>query len=435
MNRILKQILKIVLFALIAVGELNSQTIIQFTNSIGENIEDVTVNLNDTSFYISNRFGTVSIETREIINHLKISHVSYEQLDTTLNISSILTKQIIVLKEKKYQFEPISIVSRENLFNKAFWGLLDVAFVANKIIVLVKAKNKSILFLYTNSGEYLSTKKLKYNFRKFFKVSFNSQLHLINDKIGTQVNIEKDTIRLGTFELIKQYKENLFPYVYIDPEYVIKKEVKNINKRVNYISYNKSTLEKKEIIEIYDKTAYKLAKESYTQIIADYKRSINVIRENDIDKGIPRLDIIEKDIWKGDLIDLINTNEMQKKVAYFEFVESKLINTDFTVLNNVAYIINGINHELTIKSLNSNKVKTVKLCNEDKLHKFIDSNSNKYLFIKGGEKIYTFNIESQKLKEIQTKTNQTVKAIRSNYLYFIKNNQTKSKLIKVKIVE
>lgn len=402
----MKHILIYILLSLLT-SNLYSQEFSIYGSVTDENKEPLigaTIQVNDSfgvSTNINGNFNLVLNESKYIKAdslNIKIRHIGYEELDTTLlnQGENIFINARLKISQNVLPNIIVNSDLPKSIFNKEM-NLLDFIIADGELVTLWLNNKTKNISTYSQSGFLLESESIDKRFNLLHK-SFGKRVYAIGKENCVELDFDSGINKTRSYPRSK-FENLIEKCVLLYNGHYIFKEYSNHNKRVTYFTYpNPST--PKKIAEVYDEKAYKAARSYYKNMIRRYNRTIANLEENNIAYGIGQTNKIKNGKWNGNLLDLIVSNELHELVSYYISVESKKIETYEFIFDEKLLIFDLVNFKIHVLDNNLNKTYSLNLEDKNIWENSLviiqdDTNSNLYLINK---KRALFSIEINKDK-------------------------------------
>ncbi len=276
---------------------------------------------------------------------IQADYFGYEKLDTL--ISEIPDSIIIQLQPELFELESPVIIGQESLFNREDWIILDFMIYQNHFLILGLEGLKRKLYLYTPDGTLLTEKELDTEYRKMHQSCLGG-IHLIGDEYGAEL-FDVAELKLSRNYPRKLYNEQIHPCLYKGYNYLILFREDSFGKRYALDKIQdgkavnlKTVIDQADLEEVYVE---------FREIMRLYYMTTGGGDENAIDYGFFQENKVADGNWSGVLSDLMVSNGLQKKISYFSNVIAGSINVLSIVQNDMLYVLDIPNKELSIVNI------------------------------------------------------------------------------------
>ncbi|MFT4666765.1 MAG: hypothetical protein ACI8YQ_004788 [Polaribacter sp.] len=403
-DRVIKVVLTLFLITLSTAIHSQSNTIVgNIKSDEGNPISEVLIFTNDSIFTLSDVDGNFilpNLSGDSLLVHFK--SLAFSDLDTVVYFKE--SKEVILdieLRRKLYDLGEVVISdSKENLFDKENWTILDYLAKDNLIFILSLENPKRSLHSFSSEGYFIDRLELKEKYNELF-LSCTGGLHMLGKRNCAEFKNEKDALTIfkiyersvfeSTLETCLDQFENQFIF----------KSYANHNKRINYFFYLDQQAEL--LAGVWDKNAQKVAESYRREIIGMYLGNLDGKNKNAIDSGITKDNIIADGSWNGDLRALINSRELVKKVAYFRNVVASPVRSAEIRTKEEYFIIDFV--QSLAKSICCDPLQTTstlplhgEIWKDKKLEVFQDGTQNISFLKNRKDEIYEVYLERDKLK-------------------------------------
>ncbi|MFP5471357.1 MAG: carboxypeptidase-like regulatory domain-containing protein [Bacteroidia bacterium] len=299
----------------------------------------------------SNVNGVFILDVKKETPFITFSHVSYLPHQEKINTKNIKKDTLFIdvfLKLKISELATIDInADKVEKIHKRGGAIIDFAFYNNDVLLLYKQRNNLKLQLLDEFDNVLSEKKLG-----------NKNAHLIKDCMGNTHLLTKDSVfqivvdsnRLLFYRFsYKQYEDYLQPCVAMTTKKSFFNQITTKhNQGVLYFTVDKTTQEKKPLINIYDKLAEQYARSHYNSIIS-YYYSVTSEVSNAIALGV----------WSGDIIDLAVDDKLVTMIGFYKNFAAKPIYTPMHQVRDSVYVFNYFQDTLMVYNANAKLIRNV----------------------------------------------------------------------------
>ncbi|MBL4708226.1 MAG: hypothetical protein JKY48_07285 [Flavobacteriales bacterium] len=368
--RLLFSISLIILYSL----NLNAQeTIIRgsISNQEGTSLSDVTIVTKNQFYAISDKNGSfiLRIPQNPSSVSLSISRLGCQSIDTTILIDKEFISLDIVMQEKVYELDPVSVNSDYfNIIEEANKIVLDFTIINNKLIFLYKEKQNQKLGLFNLNGDLIQEQLIPsyYKFKQIV-ISCTGTILIIGRQECREYflnNMQLDF--LNSFSR-KKYDNILQPCIAKINETLYFKRYRDHNKVVNYSASTDQSLN--SIITITDSGALKFAHDYFLDILIAYtdaarenytspnqrKNHYNYVKGDEIFN----LHLINDNLWDGNMLKLMIDRRTDRMVQQYMHIESRPIQAEEFVVDSILYIINHTDKTLLYFNTNTNTIKEI----------------------------------------------------------------------------
>jgi len=411
-------------------------------STTGELIIGIGIYQNDTLRAISNDKGYYSFNT-----------TSKDSIFVSVKYfgSKLLTK-LIVPEHNKHDYYLNFIVSKQIdlpemqisakglfAFEQNSWAIMDFIVIDSIIVVLTTENSYSCLYVFSTNGIIKTKKKLSSNYGKIIE-SCMGGLHLIGEKKCREFTIQNNSVRFISEYSKEKYDKILSPCCTVFDSTIIFKEFSNHNKKLLYFYYESKNT--KKLYEIIDFDGELFAQSQYNKIIKEYYKSVAFPKKNSIKNGFAQTNIIEDNTWNGDILELMETNELVRMIGFYKNVLTKPLKAHITTIDKKLYIFDFVNLRILQVKIDGSIVKQnsigIDKCDNPTI--ILDKIKKKIYLVCNSSKIYELNFDELKFN-MKYKIEDTFYfpksiIISDNYLYFISYDNTKgwyNKLNKTKL--
>ena len=307
----------------------------------------LTVEGND--HYISNTKGEIRIRSQAESIRLKISHISYAQIDTTINTRLDQTHTIILI-ENSYSIDPITISDKQRLFEKNNWAITDIALHEYGFIVSATERSKRYIYLFDKNGIQILKSRTKFKHEIIQSGLKPGHYHLMNNNFGNEIMVSTDTVIYLNKEPIEKYKKTLDHYIFTNSNYTIAEEWAAHNKELTLSLIDNTTYTRKPFYKSFDRENFTRSQSVYQEIIGLYYRDCHKLnplwKPGDISDNI-----IADETWSGDLQDLIVSDTMQQVYNYYLSIYANEISVSTEIKDNSLFVLDDFKRKLFIFDL------------------------------------------------------------------------------------
>lgn len=357
--------------------DLRAQEIIirgTVSNQEGLPLSDVTIVTLDQLYAISNENGSFNLRIPDNYSKvsLSISRLGCVPIDTTIILDKEFVSIDIILQEKIYELDPVSINSDYfNILEEPNRIVIDFTIINNQFIFLYKEKGNQKLGLFTLEGDMIHEQIIPsyYNFKQIIISCTKTILVIGRLECKEYFLNDMQLVLLNSFSK-RKYDELLLPCIAKLGNTLYFKTYKEHNKIVNYsTSTNQQKLN--SIITITDSVALKVAQEFYHDILIAYTDAVRNNytlpnqRKNHYDyvtgDDIFNPHIINDNLWDGNMLKLMVDKRTDALVRQYLHLESSPIQVEEFIKDSLLYIINHIDENLLQFNPKTNLLKKLSL--------------------------------------------------------------------------
>lgn len=339
----------ILLFSLIhtvIVGQKSGDILLLIKSIDDKAIPSAHLTLEDNDHYISNTKGEIRIQSQTETIRLKITHIGYAQIDTTINTRLDQTHTIILIKNS-YTIDPVTISDKQRLFEKNNWAITDIALHEYGFIVSATERSKKYIYLFDKNGVQVLKFKTNFKHETIQNGLKYGHYHLMNNNFGKEIMVSTDTIIFLSEEPSEKYEKTLNHFIFTNNNYTIAEEWAAHNKKLTLSTIDNRSFVREPFYTTFDQDNFTRSQSVYREIIGLYYRDCHKLnplwKPGDISDNI-----IEEGTWSGNLIDLLVSDTIQEIYSDYISLYDTEIAVSTEVKDNSLFVLDDLKRTMFI---------------------------------------------------------------------------------------
>lgn len=359
-----------------------------------ENLPLAHITVDNNAHYISDNEGIATIPTNKSEVNLRISHLGYVTIDTTILLDKSMNQEF-TLAPNNYSIDPITISDSQRLLEKSNWWIKDICLHEYGFLVSARENSKQYLYLYDKKGNQVQKVRNKIEHSNITKGLKTGHYHLMSEIKGQEVIVSTDTVIFLNQASIEQYEKTINHFKFSNKNYSVAEEWSLHNKRMTMSVIDNKSYERKPFYESYDEEGFIRSQSVYREILGLYYQQSERDDPRDINAGMKPDNIIKTGEWSGDLYDLIISDTIQEVYNYYISLHYNKIKTSIQIKDQKLYILDNQKKKLSIYDLEKEMInlssRKVNLPDNIVSGEFIASNQQNELIIESNGSYFSFD--------------------------------------------